>query len=171
VLALAWDAKGPYDVVVQTDAGRGSVVNGVADAEAIDPSVQRVRLLKQYRYQTDTIVLDIYGGFKLKGSDELTAPGYMLVMGPHGELQLRGEMEDRPRYEESFIPPEKDELRSPNPVEGKAEEGSRFDEPESGQLEEPAESGRESPRPLRVRRTRPGSRRESARSAAPNANR
>jgi hypothetical protein len=166
VLALAWDSKGPYDAVIQTDVARGAVVNGVADAEAIDPSVQRVRMLKQYRYQTDTMVLDIYGGSKIKSSDDLTAPGYMLVMDPYGRLQFRGEMEDRPRYEENFIPPEEEEssLRA-SPVEGKGEEEIRLEEPGP---EEPApEGGRERRRGPRSPRGGRGARG----AAAANANR
>ncbi len=109
LLTLTWRPSGPFDVPVSLDVSRGAVLNGaVAEIEAIDPSVGKVRKLKDYNYATNAMVLDIYGGFKL-GSTDLTAPGFVLVMTGEGQLKVRSEVGDHDEVEANTIPPDEEQ--------------------------------------------------------------
>ena len=147
VLTLTWKNNGPYDVAVPIDVARGAVLNGsIAKAEAIDPTVGRVRILTDYQYVTNAMVLDIYGGFPLGG--DLAAPGFMLVRTADGRLDFHAEMDEVDQVERNTIPPDEEEmLRADEP---RVEEGGPVEEP-------PFEGGGEDGGRRNNRRNRRGS--------------
>jgi hypothetical protein len=144
VMTLTWKADGPYDVPVLVEVARGAVLNGaIPMAEAIDPSAARVRALRDYRFATDTMVLDIYGGNLLRGG--LASPGYMLVRTADGRLEFHAEMADVSDVEKNTIPPPEEEVQPDKDESPESRAGGN-------RLDEPPQEGRRSDNPRRTAR-------------------
>jgi hypothetical protein len=128
LMTLTWKVDGPYDVPVVLKVGRGAVLNGTADkTEAVDPVAGRVRTLSGYRFTTDAIVLDVYGGFSPPGLPP--SPGFMLVRTADGRLEFHSESSDFAAVKKNTIPPPEEEpkVQEEKPEEGRPEE-MRFEE-------------------------------------------
>ncbi len=131
LMGVTWDPVKKYDVPNPLTVRRGSVVNQTAaEVEVIDPSISKVRKLRDYDFKTNVLVLDIAGGdtLKTKGSfsrSELRAPGMVLVMDENNNLSFRSEIADQGEFEFFEIPPDEELLREQKRRAEEEEEGDR----------------------------------------------
>lgn len=109
VMVLDWNSRYAMDVPVLVEAQRGAVLNGAVEAaEAVDPAVNQLRKLENYRYSTDAIVVDMYGGFDV--ARDLKAPGFVLVMTDDGRMEVRKSTTDYRDVQSNIFEPEEDNI-------------------------------------------------------------
>ena len=113
VMGVAWDSGQKLDVPAPLEVRRGSLVKKMkAELEVVDPSISRVRKVKDYNFNTDFLVVDIAGGERLDRRGDLRSPGMVLVMDRAGNLMFHSELADRDSYDFYAIPPDEEEMRS-----------------------------------------------------------
>jgi hypothetical protein len=108
-------------------AGRGDVLNFKEDVEAIDVAASALVKLEGYRFETNSVVLDLRGGESLGRKSDLTTPGAILLVDGSGNLVVRRELEDQPAYAENNFPPAPKALDADHPPDEEPEKrpGSR----------------------------------------------
>jgi len=112
VMGVAWDSGQKLDVPAPLEVRRGSLVKKMnAELEVVDPSISRVRTVKDYNFNTDFLVVDIAGGERLDRRGDLRSPGMVLVMDRSGNLMFHSELGDRDSYDFYEIPPDEEEIR------------------------------------------------------------
>ena len=110
-VVLQWDNELAADVPVEIEVRRGTVANFTLDAEYLRPTETTLETLKEYKFRSNLLVVDIMGGLPLSGSnrkDELNSPGEILVMDASGNLVIQNELDDMVAYERNTFEPPQD---------------------------------------------------------------
>ncbi len=115
VLAMVWDHAKAADIPGEQTAVRGSVLNFTGPANILHPVSLQVVSLPEYKFRTDTLVLDLRGGGSLPTVDRANAdqkaPGEILMRDALGNLVVRNELDDLFDYNNNvFKEPEKPKL-------------------------------------------------------------
>jgi hypothetical protein len=114
IMALSYVPKEMAEAAKEMDVTRGVLANfrqtvKVMKTKAPDPvstnsgeTEKTTASAENLNFRSDLLVVDIRGGEKLANSkgrnSELTEPGELLLLGPGGQLIVRGEIDDFPDY-------------------------------------------------------------------------
>ena len=113
LILTAIDPEKGIEAAVEKEFERGAVANAVeSDVKARDPITAAVTDIPKVRFQSNMVVLDIYGGRTLgKRGSTLTTPAEVLMLDGSGNLTVHGELDDQAAYD-SAKPPEDSEERA-----------------------------------------------------------
>ncbi len=113
VLLTSIDPETGIEASVEKDLERGALANALeTDVKARDPRGQSTIDIAKVRFQSDMVVLDIYGGRTLgRRGSTLVSPGDVLLLDAKGNLTVHSELDDLADYE-SAKPPEEEQDRS-----------------------------------------------------------
>jgi hypothetical protein len=121
LVAVVHDSKFAVDVPVEKSVTRGTTLNLVEDVEVPHPIYGDLRKLKEYRFYTDALVADIWGGEKLplidRTQNALSAPGEVLVVDAEGNLHVCSETDDAEEYRR-YLPEKKEEKSASGQFDG-----------------------------------------------------
>ena len=94
---------------------RGTVGNITASIEIFKLVDRELELIENYRFTTESSILDIRGGKKLSknNNEDLTAPGHILVLTRTGKLVVQSELKEEMEYDEYRELFEEEESRDP----------------------------------------------------------
>lgn len=97
------------------DYVRGTVGNITASIEILKLIEGTLERIENYRFTTESSILDIRGGKKLSknNNESLTAPGHILVLTRTGKLVVQSELIEEMEYDEYRELFEEDESRDP----------------------------------------------------------
>ncbi len=111
---VVWDRKRAVDVPAERDVYRGTMLNFTQDAEVVHPISLIVKLLKDFEFKTDAMVVDLRGGDELPGDgdEKLTAPGEIAVIDGNGKLIVRNELDDWEDFRRFTLVDEKEQSQS-----------------------------------------------------------
>jgi hypothetical protein len=96
IVPVVWHEKYAVDVAAETRAYRGSVLNLKQQFEVLDPVSLTVKLLKDFDFQNNFLVVDIRGGEDLPGDRKhaVTAAGEYILLDDRGNFVVRNELDD-----------------------------------------------------------------------------
>src|SRR5262249_28425975 len=91
----------PIQAGAEKDFRRGYVANAVQDTEVLVENGTAIDTVKNFKFLTGLMLLDMDGGAKL--AKDMTVPSRILLMGPAGELYIHNETDDKPYVENHRI--------------------------------------------------------------------
>lgn len=100
VVASIWDAGRAVRVATElTELLRGSMLNTVKSVDVLHPVTRQFHTIKDYKFETGSLLLDIRGGEPLPGpksdkSEPFHTPGEFLLIDKNGNLIVGDEFDD-----------------------------------------------------------------------------
>lgn len=107
VLGVKWDEELVANVPAEMTLQRGAAMVKTVDAEVVHPLLGDVRKVPKREVNMEGVLLDIYGGELLPGSDSkdpVRVPGEALVVDRDGNLRVTDEARDAAGYHRFYFP-------------------------------------------------------------------
>ena len=99
ILASQYDLQTGARIPMEIEATEGTVLSKKAEsADVVDPITLSVKKLPDAELISGTTIVDLEGGTPLSITEELTAPGLMLLFDQSGQLKVADEVSDQQMF-------------------------------------------------------------------------